>query len=51
MEDAGAGLLVLALADPHDVKTAETAQNAPSDPGGVFPLVGGDYLKNTLKWR
>ena len=49
MEDAGAALLVFALAYPHDVKTAETAQDAPSDPGGVFPLIGRDYLKN-IKW-
>ena len=44
MDDAGAGLIVLLLGDPHLLEGGEGSQDGASDPDGVFPLGRSDDL-------
>ena len=45
MDNAGAGLVVLLLADPHLLEGGEGGQDGASDPDGVLPLWWGDDLE------
>ena len=44
MDDAGAGLVVLLLRDPHLLEGGKGSQDGASDPDGVLPLGGSDDL-------
>jgi len=44
VDDGGAGLVVLLLADPHLLEGGQRGQDGASDPDGVFPLWGSDDL-------
>merc|ERR1711948_27674 len=44
VDDAGAGLVVLLLGDPHLLEGGEGSQDGASDPDGVLPLGGSDDL-------
>ena len=44
MDDAGAGLIVLLLRDPHLLEGGEGSQDGASDPDGVLPLWRSDDL-------
>ena len=44
MDDAGAGLVVLLLGDPHLLEGGEGSQDGASDPDGVLPLGRSDDL-------
>ncbi len=45
VDDGGAGLVVLLLADPHLLEGGEGSQDGATDPDGVFPLWGSDDLE------
>ena len=54
MDDGGAGLVVLLLADPHLLEGGQGGQDGASDPDRVFTLWWGDDLRgdgNTLGTR
>merc|ERR1719173_290190 len=44
VDDAGAGLVVLLLGDPHLLEGGEGSQDGASDPDGVLPLGGSNDL-------
>merc|ERR1711982_163910 len=44
VDDAGAGLIVLLLGDPHFLEGGEGSQDGATDPDGVFSLGGSDDL-------
>lgn len=44
MDDAGAGLVVFLLGDPHLLEGGEGSQDGSSDPYGVLPFGGSDDL-------
>lgn len=44
MDDAGAGLVVLLLRDPHLLEGGQRGQDGATDPYGVLPLRGSDDL-------
>ena len=45
VDDAGAGLVVLLLADPHLLECGEGGQDGATDPDRVLPLWRSDDLK------
>ena len=45
MDNAGAGLIVLLLADPHLLEGGQGGQDGAADPDGVLPLRGSDDLE------
>jgi len=45
VDDGGAGLIVLLLADPHLLESGEGGQDGATDPHRVLPLWGSDDLK------
>ena len=45
MDDGGACLVVLLLADPHLLEGGQGSQDGATDPDGVLPLWGGDDLE------
>ena len=44
VDNAGAGLVVLLLGDPHFLEGGEGSQDGATDPDGVFSLGGSDDL-------
>merc|ERR1719350_2650316 len=44
VDNAGAGLVILLLGDPHLLEGGEGGQDGSSDPDGVLPLRGSDNL-------
>ena len=44
VDDGGASLIVLLLADPHLLEGGQGGQDGAANPDGVFPLRGGDDL-------
>ena len=49
VDDAGTGLVVLLLADPHLLEGGEGSQDGAADPDGVFTLRRGDDLQKRRK--
>ena len=45
VDDGGAGLIVLLLADPHLLEGGQGCQDGASDPHRIFPLRGSDDLR------
>merc|ERR1719410_1036790 len=50
VDNAGAGLVVLLLGDPHLLEGGEGGQDGSSDPDGVLPLRGSDNLDLDGGW-
>ena len=51
MDDGGAGLVVLLLADPHLLEGGQGGQDGASDPDGVLPLGGSNDLEEEEEGR
>lgn len=49
VDDGGAGLVVLLLADPHLLEGGEGGEDGAADPDGVLPLWGSDDLQETQR--
>ncbi len=45
VDDGGASLIVLLLADPHLLEGGQGGQDGAANPDGVFPLRGSDDLQ------
>ena len=51
VDDGGACLIVLLLADPHLLEGGQRGQDGAADPDGVFPLRGSDDLDRRKEQR
>lgn len=49
VDDAGTGLIVLLLTDPHLLEGGEGGQDRAADPDGVFTLRWGNDLQTGMK--